>query len=691
MASEKPEQAKPTTQYKKPIGPQKMGDAPLPKKNSFSPAEIREAISLMSEAKAPFAAGTIRSVIKKLVAEGKIRAESAPVISAVLVNIEDVIKRKDAASRVKQFVDPLEKIDERYPIAGERDPGTGEEVEAMKRIRGLRKNQKASQGIETSLPPRLYDAAIEALDTDAGRKLADRVIKREDKADRIPLPGGRRKGVTRAPVTELLQSGDINKIIDALPEEQRQALMLSIRHKQNIYDIAEQMNRTPPQVEQMLEDAKRKVAQELITVEKRTRGRLNKEKRKEMFESLMVQAKGAEEREERAKTPDEPYKGPGATGGKVRMVGTPQPGDRVLTKPYDRKTDSGGKPLNWTFKDGKIRYYSNEKLEEMYNERSAFPEASRPPFEKSKLFRLNQMAKEGNAKAAILLQRTLNKMFGTKGTFEPSRTTNPVTGVESKQVKSVEEKQRGRAGREAKALGKTPTELALAVQKARPRMPMSRKDIKDLEEGRLEQVPGGIVGPARQKFTSKRVADLRRLVEKAKSEGVGSGDSLRQTVLNLMESERAEREAKAAAARNKKKPKVKPKSGVKIESSPAEIRSLARKRGAYTEFSREERVKRLRDILRSRGAVMTPEEMGPHLPVEVSNPVDVIEYYGPAGPMRLVETRKAGASVPEIRSESAKPRSVGPASRKPIYKRPGKGPSVKETLFSRMARKRGGR
>jgi hypothetical protein len=416
------------------------------------------------------------------------------------------------------------------------------------------------------------------------------------------------------------------------------------------------------------------------------RGRLNKEKRKEMFESLMVQAKGAEEREERASTPDEPYKGPGATGGKVRMVGTPQPGDRVLTKPYDRKTDSGGKPLNWTFKDGKIRYYSNSLLEKMYNERSAFPEASRPPFEKSKLFRLNQMAKEGNAKAAILLQRTLNKMFGTKGTFEPSRTTNPVTGVESKKVKSVEEKQRARAGREAKALGKTPTELAFAVQKARPKMRMSRKDIEDLKEGRLEQVPGGVVGRRKPKFTSKRVAELRRLVEKAKAEGVGSGDTLRQTVLNLMESERKEREAKGAASRKKPQPQISPEPrGAGPEITPAEVRALARKRRARTEFSPAEKMDRLRSILLSHGAVLNPREMGPHLPV------DVTEYYGPSGRMRLVETRNAGASVPEIRSESAKPRSVGPASRKPIYKRPGKGPSVKETLFSRMARKRGGR
>jgi hypothetical protein len=678
MASREPKTIPSDGGYKKPIGPNKA--------NTFSKAEIQMAIELMAKAKDPFGKNTVRLLVNKLVKNQDITPDRAPVLAAVLFNLEDVIKRKDAASRVKQFVDPLEKIDERYPIAGERDPGTGEEVEAMKRIRGLRKNQKASQGIETSLPPRLYDAAIEALDSDAGRKLADRVIKREDKADRVPLPSGRRKGVTRAPVTELLQSGAINKIIDALPEEQRQALMLSIRHKQNIYDIAEQMNRTPPQVEQMLEDAKRKVAKELITVEKRMRGRLNKEKRKEMFESLMVQAKGAEEREERASTPDEPYKGPGATGGKVRMVGTPQPGDRVLTKPYDRKTDSGGKPLNWTFKDGKIRYYSNSLLEKMYNERSAFPEASRPPFEKSKLFRLNQMAKEGNAKAAILLQRTLNKMFGTKGTFEPSRTTNPVTGVESKKVKSVEEKQRGRAGREAKALGKTPTELAFAVQKARPKMRMSRKDIEDLKEGRLEQVPGGVVGRRKPKFTSKRVAELRRLVEKAKAEGVGSGDTLRQTVLNLMESERKEREAKGAASRKKPQPQISPEPrGAGPEITPAEVRALARKRRARTEFSPAEKMDRLRSILLSHGAVLNPREMGPHLPV------DVTEYYGPSGRMRLVETRNAGASVPEIRSESAKPRSVGPASRKPIYKRPGKGPSVKETLFSRMARKRGGR
>jgi hypothetical protein len=104
-----------------------------------------------------------------------------------------------------------------------------------------------------------------------------------------------------------------------------------------------------------------------------------------------------------------------------------------------------------------------------------------------------------------------------------------------------------------------------------------------------------------------------------------------------MESERKEREAKSAASRKKPQPQISPEPrGAGPEITPAEVRALARKRRARTEFSPAEKMDRLRSILRSRGAVLNPSEMGPHLPV------DVTEYYGPAGRVRFAQTRRMG-------------------------------------------------
>ena len=66
----------------------------------------------------------------------------------------------------------------------------------------------------------------------------------------------------------------------------------------------------------------------------------------------------------------------------------------------------------------------------------------------------------------------------------------------------------------------------------------------------------------------------------------------------------------------------------------------------------------------------------------------VVEYYGPAGKQSIsmrAGPEKSAGQVRRVKVGSLS--NLGKATRKPIIKRPGKGPGFKETAFSRMARR----
>ena len=186
--------------------------------------------------------------------------------------------------------------------------------------------------------------------------------------------------------------------------------------------------------------------------------------------SVTARAREAEARAAReAEVSAMPYSGPGSSRLRMRALGRLQ--GIAKTRPGKEgkpMTFQTGQP-NYLFDNGKPRYYSESKLQKEYAERSSFPEANRPPLEKTRLFRLNEAAKGGSVKAAIQLQRELNAMDGAKGRLKERRTMNPKTGKLSKRPKTPAEQERSRARRESKALGDAPSDISRRITQARER------------------------------------------------------------------------------------------------------------------------------------------------------------------------------------------------------------------------------
>lgn len=669
-------------QYSEPIGPRKMGTPPADTP-PVSRREIQAAVDALAGKKV-INNKQIAAVVKQLVASGAIRAEAGPVVSAVLVNLEDIVARRDAAQRGSAMVNPL---DERYFVGGERTADTAEEREAFAAVRGVQKGKTAAAKVETSLPPALYDATLEALGSPSGKKLADRIIRREDRADRLPSPSRKRDGVTRAPITEIQQSGEDRRIINSLPQDERQALVLSVRHRQNEFDIAEQMGITPKHAKDLIRKANEKITSAFDEFEKKTRTRLNKEKRREMYEQLMKQARSAFERTEsrEADAPNTPYTGPGSPQSyppqQARGRKLPRP---VTTIKRNRKgeVESGGKPMSFTYKtkEGEEvpKYYSRERLQKEYDARSVLPPESRPPLEKTALFRLNEQAKKGDFRAAVQLQRELNRMFGERGTYEPSPAMKKVNGewVEAKprRIKSVAEKRRGRNFQEAKSLGMGVSELSKGVQKASRPPRLSKEERRARAEGvefPVSDERAAVEGRGKlsRKVGSEQAAELLRVRKQAEIElesefRKGRIGPLTEQMQARIDEKLVDRMSEIMSTRNRRRDPedtsglpigrsapVPSPDRVRVDSSPKARPSIA------------ELLERLQRIQKASGMK------------------GVREHYKPIGPQPM--------DVVERPAPQQAPNRLPRARRKPIITRPGRGQSLKEHAFSVLAKRFG--
>lgn len=699
------------------------------KKPVVSKPEIQAAVDALAKKKV-VNTKQIAAVVKQLVFSGTVRPEAGPVLSAVLVNLDDIVARRDAAQRGSRLVNPLE---ERYFVGGEREADTAEEREALTTVRGL-KGRTPAPKVESSLPPALYDATLEALDSASGRKLADRIIRREDRADRLPSPSRKRDGVTRAPITELQQSGEARRVIDGLPEDQRQALVLSIRHRQNEFDIAEQMGITPKHAKDLIRKANEKITDAFDKFDKKTRTRLGKEKRREMYEQLMAQAAAASERAE-PEPPAGPYEGPGSPASypprTARAGKLPRP---VTTIKRDKsgKVVGGGKEIKFTYTNEQTgkevpKYYSRKILQAEYDKRSTIPPESRPPLEKTALYRLNEQARKGDFRAAVQLQRELNRMFGEKDLFKTTPAMKKIKGEWVKdpkgRVNTPEKKQRGRNFREAKGMGMGPSELAKKIQKDRKLPFLSREERASRDVG--DEMP---VSEGRSAVQSPQIdqADLRKrarilLEEKFRNGRIGPlraetesriRERLPETVKEMTPPRRLVEKVGVEQAAELIRVRKQAEIELETELRKGHVGPLTKEMQA--EIDRELPV-RMREIMSTPYRRKDPEEPS-GLPIGRPRPVPSPDRAAPTPPKgprsvmdvlaRLKRIQRASGRkgvreylkpigpdpdlVKEIRITTPPSAPMGKArsgGRKQILRTPGRGPGLREQAFSMLARR----
>lgn len=171
--------AKPTVQYKKPIGPAKMGTPPAINQGMPTESELSalwdELIKIRSNR---FSAPNIKAAVAKLVKKGKIRESIAPVVRSYGVYGEDLIRRRDEA------IDPVRAargVDARYFLGGQSEAETAEERALLRIARTGEPGEKKLTPMDRprrslGIPDEAEQLLRRSLNTPAGRKLTESTV-----------------------------------------------------------------------------------------------------------------------------------------------------------------------------------------------------------------------------------------------------------------------------------------------------------------------------------------------------------------------------------------------------------------------------------------------------------------------------------------------------------------------------------
>ena len=336
-----------------------------------------------------------------------------------------------------------------------------------------------------------------------------------------------------------------------------------------------------------------------------------------------------------------------------------------------------GSPIYFTFKGSdKPRYYSMDKLKEVLGPGGSDVLAGLSPEEKTVFARLNELAKKGSATRALRFEKLKTQFYKTgerarqagkttreqvwkppdeKGEFKPRmKDGEPVTEIRTPEVKA-----RKAAKSESRRLGDTASEAAARAQRS-PERRKDRGELVQTVEGAIERgvesrIRKGLSGP----LTPRDAATLKKLQEQELAKyGPEMLDELRRF------------------GRIRTRPET-PKTSREIADEMAQLRSERNPSRAI------QKILRLDRIIRAHGGT-------PFDPMVSPLQHEVEEYYGPAGKTRIAtRVGPRGPAGRVIKLPMPGSSRMGKATRKPIIKRPGKGPGMKEQIFSMRAKRFG--
>lgn len=182
-------EAKPTVQYKKPIGPAKMGTPPAINQGRPTESELSaiwaELIKLRSNR---FSAPNIKAAVDKLVKKGKIRESIAPVASSYAVYGEDLIRRRDEAINPARAARGVEA---RYFLGGQSEAETAAERELLRTARTREPGEKKLTPMDRprrslGIPDEAEQLLRRSLNTPAGRKLTEATVAYQQRREGKP-------------------------------------------------------------------------------------------------------------------------------------------------------------------------------------------------------------------------------------------------------------------------------------------------------------------------------------------------------------------------------------------------------------------------------------------------------------------------------------------------------------------------
>jgi hypothetical protein len=671
----------------------------------------------------------VERVIGELVAAGKMDKHFVPVMKTFAVTAHDMVARPEFLEKSKDLA-KAKGLDERnlQIDEGATSPLKPEKAIVENVLRGEYTGKKQPlPRYETSLPPKMADFVSAVLGGEVGKKFADQSIKRQAMAGSIPVTYGRRE-VRDAPLTRMAAQGKAQDIIAQLHPDDQQILKLAFRHNQNIYDIAEQMNLNPGEVSKRLEAAKKKVGklyqEKIISPKQAARTR---EKRAGKVQTVAQRgATTAQKIEERKKAEEsEPYK----------RVGEMEASPKVATvdpkvKPFKMPVTSTGKPLDYMDKKtGRPKYYTAAQLEKIYNEKSArkgepLSLAERrpvlgqgaPQVSQTKVALWNKLAREGNVTAAIKLARWKNGQYGKRMAqvgemkvqmkkdwrtkeWVPKTRVNPKTGkqepVEKFETPRIKALKRNRNS--ARDLGVTGSEVArmseagkLQSEKANTEQVKGKNPLDVLrrrfaetkfrkgyhgpfEKKTEEQVKKLAAETTEEEMSASLAPKIRRKLRSGIQGPLEARDEnrVRNLAMKLLRKKIGKIEESSRTSGNRGIDASGNKTGTgihgdivamsrKMEDSGAEEdANIRRIEGETTKRSKV--VARLLRIRKALGKPQYDKPIGPELP---------------SRPRVINEVNAAAEEAPELPK----------ARKKPIHKRPGRGPGIKEALFSMLAK-----
>jgi hypothetical protein len=388
-----------------------------------------------------------------------------------------------------------------------------------------------------------------------------------------------------------------------------------------------------------------------------------------------------------------------------------------------------GKGVFFGFKNNPkvARFYSPEILEEVLGAGAKGSDVFAGVGEdgKSVFDILNARAKGGDMDAAAAFELLKRKHFKTGersakarerttepvlrpvkgGGFEPvTRTNEKGEEVPVTEIRGPEDKARRKSRNESRSMGQTASEAAFRRSKFDPErvggstsrnmsvdQAMIAREIEaqrrtDPETGEVKQGP----------LTKEVYEQIRRM---AKEPGRTPEAPLDEIIAAFKKARARKRTevpdvmfGKERLAKQEDRPRSDFVGPMPLRKQPVDPKYLRREQStgmsAESEGGNSRRLQaleRLRNIILSRGGVMDPRDMGPHQAPRMTS------RYGPAGLIEEGEpVTQARKSVPERRAPRPRVELVRSpkANRKPINKRPGKGPGIKEKIFSMMANAR---
>ena len=671
----------------------------------------------------------VERVIGELVASGKVTKHIAPVMKMFAVTAHDMVARPEFLEKAKDLA-KAKGLDERnlQIDEGATSPLKPEKAIVESVLRGQYTGKKEPlPRYETSLPPKMADFVSAVLGGEVGKNFADQSIKRQAMAGSIPVTYGRRE-VRDAPLTRMAAQGKAQDIIGQLSADDQQILKLAFRHNQNIYDIAEQMNLNPGEVSKRLDAAKKKVGklyqQKIVSPKEAARTR---EKRAGKVETVARRsATTAHKIEERKKAEEsEPYNRVGAMEASPK-VATVDP----KVKPFKMPKTSTGKPLDYMDKKtGRPKYYTAAQLAKMYNEKSArkgepLSLAERrpvlgqgaPQVSQTKVALWNKLAREGNVTAAIKLARWKNGQYGKRMAqvgemkvqmkkdwrtkeWVPKTRVNPKTGkqepVERFETPRIKALKRNRNS--AKDLGVTGSEVArmseagkLQSEKANTEQvkgknpldvlrrrfaetrfrrgyhgPFEKKTENEVQKIANETTPEEMAGSLLPKIRRKLRSGIQGPLEKR------DADRTDRLAMKLFAEKLAKLEAKSRTPGNRGTDASGNKTGTGIHG---DIEAMSRK---MEEDGGDEEA----NIRRIEGETAKRSKVADRL-LRIRKALGKPQYDKPIGP----KPPSRGRVINEVNAAAEEAPELPKARRKPIYKRPGRGPGIKEALFSMLAK-----